>query len=135
VISELDANEQSKYHQKSGKGKGSLPIHGKKATVPAPNVGVKKNIHSSMSGMNQMNVVFIDCQDIFDCICIICFCCFSTLAFNFLSPVRVALSESALQAAISWLQAFICSLFVRSLFVSEVISEMLVEINRMKSVE
>jgi len=85
--------------------------------------------------MNQMNDVFIDCHISFDCSCIMCFCCFCTLAINFLSPVRVALSESALQADISWFHAFICSLFVRSLFVSKVTSESKKDKPRMKNVE
>ena len=82
-----------------------------------------------------MNDVFSDCHVIFDCNCIMCFCCFFTLAINFLSPVRVALRESALQVAISWLQAFICSRFVRSLFVSKVMNDRKKDKARIKSVE
>jgi len=85
--------------------------------------------------MNQMNDVLVDCHINFDCSCIMCVCCFFTLAINFLSPVRVALRESALQAAISWFQAFICSLFVRSLFVSKVTSERKKDKPKMKNVE
>ncbi len=131
----LDMNEHRRYHQNSGKPIGSLPSQGRKATVTAPKVGVKKKIHRRNRGTIQMNVVFSDCVVIFDCSCMMCFCCLSTLAFSFLSLVRAALRESALHAAISWVQAFICSLSVSSLFVIDVTNETPTEISNMKRVE
>jgi|SRR3990170_1414835 len=79
--------------------------------------------------------VFMDCHIIFDCSCMTCFSCFFTLAISFLSPDRAAFIDSLLHWLISLFQSRSCSLFVKSLLVVDVASEMAKDISMMKNVE
>ena len=89
----------------------------------------------SISGMNHRNDVFIDCHIIFDCICMTCFSCFFSLAMSFLSPERVAFSDSDLHWVISLFHSLSWSLFVSSLLLREVASETPKATSNTKNVE